>query len=904
MGLFVVGYGSLDYRVRDAEKLEKTLGRFLEDLINSLYDGESPARLPSAMEATWTHTRSNTVVQVCSGANEEPLMLGGDDDETDEAGTDVLDNDFEGDESEIDLLLDGIRDPISRLFRVSTKIRNPSTRIISSKAALFQKIDEETGVDFLQVISKEDYDYVRSVFMEHQKHKACQEHEHKAPPEQSTTGDDQDEIWEPIRTVLLNERTGTDSFLIGRIAQANTYRRRQFAQWAQHRNKLHFHTKAALSAKASEGGLGNSGGLGDLPAADLAQVGELRPQVAAARWAAVPSVTTVTNLDLSRLEAMDERSTRTVSEYAPSNWQPSRDVVEFPSAPKMSGKTPFDEFFECPYCFTLCPRKMLADKAWKAHLIHDLRPYMCTYEHCNTPMQLYESRRDWVQHENSAHRKVYRCLQHSDQVFSQLDGYKRHLREEHAGLNDNEASLGRIIQASESALEVIDRPCPICMIALDTARGMEGHIALHLERLAQFSFPRSIVENDKFSNADSDKTNGTVANESRGDDFDSFIFDEVDERGDKPDSVQLSRSSSRNPNGLTEGAIQDFNKVVDTEYEISAEGFGGASKHTVVTVQVTAGKTLEYTTEISDIALSPDNEYLACTQNKATLVLNAHFQDDFSILDRHNGDCWAVAWSSDGRIATGDSHGTIKLWIAESRECFQSIHAHTDIINDLAFSPDGQGLMSTSWDETSRLWRNDGEEVICKDDEASFHAVYVAGYTPDGKHIVTGFDGSFTVSDNARGGTRWTSHGELGLITALTFTATSELLITGSWSSWRGLIALWDLESGALVRYLDRPRTKVTALSMSHSGLLMASATGDCIINLWNTKDWTVTNQVVGHTRVINTILFSNHDTQLFSCSDDRTIRIWNLHLTSKVEGPIRSDRTAQWAVDHFDQVD
>ena len=39
LGLFVVGHGSLDYRVREAERLAQTIRRFLLELIDSLAEG-------------------------------------------------------------------------------------------------------------------------------------------------------------------------------------------------------------------------------------------------------------------------------------------------------------------------------------------------------------------------------------------------------------------------------------------------------------------------------------------------------------------------------------------------------------------------------------------------------------------------------------------------------------------------------------------------------------------------------------------------------------------------------------------------------------------------------------------------------------------------------------------------
>ena len=43
LGLFVAGHGSLSYRLREAERLESTVRRFIEDLNSSLTEGSSHA---------------------------------------------------------------------------------------------------------------------------------------------------------------------------------------------------------------------------------------------------------------------------------------------------------------------------------------------------------------------------------------------------------------------------------------------------------------------------------------------------------------------------------------------------------------------------------------------------------------------------------------------------------------------------------------------------------------------------------------------------------------------------------------------------------------------------------------------------------------------------------------------
>ena len=261
-------------------------------------------------------------------------------------------------ETDLDLLLDGVRDPIDRLYKISTKIRNPSSRIGSSKAANHRQIDEETGVDFLRAVEQADHDHIRSLFLQYQKAKVLQEHETAEPSKDAVRAeDDGDDVWEPIRSVLSQHRAA-DSFLIRRVARANVRRRQQFAYRKMHREKLAHHARASIS---TQGVLTPGTELPSQPSFDrhisndsYIPHAELAPPV--------PSVTTATNLNLARLELAENQSTFTVSEYAPSAWQPARDTVAFPPPPTPKSN---EKFFECPYCFTFCPRGALAAKAWK-----------------------------------------------------------------------------------------------------------------------------------------------------------------------------------------------------------------------------------------------------------------------------------------------------------------------------------------------------------------------------------------------------------------------------------------------------------------------------------------------------------------------------------------------------------
>ena len=311
--------------------------------------------------------QASIVIQMRSGSSDE--QSSDDDGNGNDGGTEAEEwdsepSDDDTEESDLDLLLDGVRDPIDRLYKVSTKIRNPSSRLGSSRAANYKQIDDETGVDFLRAVEQVDYDHIRSLFLQYQKSRALQEQD-PIEPLRSAVGveeeggreeDDDDGVWEPIRTVLSQNRA-TDSFLIRRIARANVHRRQQFAYRKMHREKLTRHAHASISTQNVTPGTE----IPSQPSFDRRISNDSYiPQADVAPPTA--SVTTATNLNLTRLEVVENKSTFTASEYAPSTWQPARDAVAFPPPPTNQSD---EKFFECPYCFTFCPRGALASKAWK-----------------------------------------------------------------------------------------------------------------------------------------------------------------------------------------------------------------------------------------------------------------------------------------------------------------------------------------------------------------------------------------------------------------------------------------------------------------------------------------------------------------------------------------------------------
>ena len=130
---------------------------------------------------------------------------------------------------------------------------------------------------------------------------------------------------------------------------------------------------------------------------------------------------------------------------------------------------------------------------------------------------MYETRREWIQHEDTCHRRVWRCPEHSETLFPVLQDYLCHLSSQHSA--EYEAmSTENALQASESISNLADRPCPICKMPLESSKTLQNHIALHLERLALFALPRSAGGESMAGEAESNHAN-FESDESRDEDF-------------------------------------------------------------------------------------------------------------------------------------------------------------------------------------------------------------------------------------------------------------------------------------------------------------------------------------------------------------------------------------------------
>ena len=85
-------------------------------------------------------------------------------------------------------------------------------------------------------------------------------------------------------------------------------------------------------------------------------------------------------------------------------------------------------------------------------------------------------------------------------------------------------------------------------------------------------------------------------------------------------------------------------------------------------------------------------------------------------------------------IASGSDDKTVKLWNRDG-QVITTLQGHTNTVNCVCFSPDGQTIASASSDNTVKLWNRDGQEI--KTLRGHDYQVFWVSFSPDGQMIAS-----------------------------------------------------------------------------------------------------------------------------------------------------------------------
>ncbi|NET02154.1 MAG: WD40 repeat domain-containing protein [Sphaerospermopsis sp. SIO1G1] len=245
----------------------------------------------------------------------------------------------------------------------------------------------------------------------------------------------------------------------------------------------------------------------------------------------------------------------------------------------------------------------------------------------------------------------------------------------------------------------------------------------------------------------------------------------------------------------------------------------------------------------------------------------------------------SLAFSTDGQtLVSVGADSTIKIWHTGALDLIDILHKHQGNVRCVAFTPDGKSLVTGGDDRRILFWNlrdRQVENTLSLDDTAAHSMVL----SEDGKILVTGsyrkikvWRLTFNYAQKNQPENKpeikqiYTFNGHSHIVNSLVMTTNRQYLISGSQDK---TVRVWNLETGELIHTLSSHREGVYTVALSSDQQIIASGSADKTIKLWHLQTGELLATFSGHANTITALLFTASGEMLVSGSLDKTIKIW-----------------------------
>ncbi|KAL2809542.1 WD40-repeat-containing domain protein [Aspergillus granulosus] len=250
---------------------------------------------------------------------------------------------------------------------------------------------------------------------------------------------------------------------------------------------------------------------------------------------------------------------------------------------------------------------------------------------------------------------------------------------------------------------------------------------------------------------------------------------------------------------------------------------------------------------------------------------------EIQTLEGHTDFVQSLCVSPDGQqLASGSEDGTIKLWSSATGQLQQTISGHSSGVGSVCFLDDGR-LVSGSSDGILKLWNTTtGElEQTFEGHNSWIRALCFSQIVQ--KLASSSEDGTIKLWDPTISKPIQTLEGHSGPVGFIFFAPDGQQLVSGSEDQ---SIKLWDLSTGKSSQILESHSGSYSSVCFSPDGQQLASGSDDGTVTLWIPTACTLRSATKAQSREVRSVVFSP-DSQKLALALESTVELWNLGTRS-----------------------
>jgi WD40 repeat protein/nucleoside phosphorylase len=250
--------------------------------------------------------------------------------------------------------------------------------------------------------------------------------------------------------------------------------------------------------------------------------------------------------------------------------------------------------------------------------------------------------------------------------------------------------------------------------------------------------------------------------------------------------------------------------------------------------------------------------------------------DDISklVANGHNSLVRSCTILGDGVTLVSTSHdNTLRVWDSQNGDCLQMMEGHSGEVTDCAVLGDGVTLVSASDDCTLRVWDSKTGDClqVLQGHGDSVTACAVLG---DGVTLVSASeDNTLRIWDSQSGDCLFVLEGHCSPVAACTVLGDGVTLVSASYDH---TLRVWDSQGGACLQVLQGHSNSVVDCVVLDDGMMLASASYDNTLRIWDTQSGECLQVLEGHNNMVIACAVLGDGVTLVSASYDNTLRVWD----------------------------